>query len=316
MVEGIRERGITVVLVEHDMRAVMRISRLDRRHLVRLEDRRGQARGDPRRRGGDRGLSRPRTTWSWGIEHALFRSPRPHRHLRQGRRAARGLDRLRRGPDRLADRRQRRRQVDDAPRDHRPQASRQGRDLVRGRTHRPGRPGKARRARHRHGARGPTGLPAHERPRQSDDGRPHPQGQGRRRVRPRAYPDPLPASARASAAECRHALGRRAGDARHRPRADGEAEAPAPRRAVARARAARRPRHRAAHPRDQSRRRRQRHPRRAELADGTRGSASTATCSRPAASASKDLRPTSSTMPTSGPSTSAAEPPRPTKEET
>ena len=58
MVRAIRDRGITVLLVEHDMRAVMRISDRGAGAQLRPQDRGGGARRHPARRSRDRSLSR------------------------------------------------------------------------------------------------------------------------------------------------------------------------------------------------------------------------------------------------------------------
>ncbi len=109
-----------------------------------------------------------------------------------------------------------------------------------------------------------------------------PPGQGSRsRARLRA----LPAARGTARAEGRPAVGRRAADARHRPRADGRAAPAAARRAVARPRAADRRDDRGR----RSRRSPPRHggrPRRAERGDGARASPTTPTCSRSATSRS------------------------------
>ena len=89
----------------------------------------------------------------------------------------------------------------------------------------------ARRPRPAPGARGPRDLPGHVRAGEPRDGRLRPPGQGHGR-RPRARVRAVPPPARAPHAARRHALGRRAADAGHRPGADGPAQAAAPRRAV------------------------------------------------------------------------------------
>ena len=78
------------------------------------------------------------------------------------------------------------------------------------------------------GAAGPPALRRAHRRREPRDRAPDPPP---RRRHPRPRPRPLPAPARTPVPGLRHALGRRAADARHRPRALHQAARPPPRRA-------------------------------------------------------------------------------------
>ena len=88
-------------------------------------------------------------------------------------------------------------------------------------------------AAHRPVARGPAHLPAHDRAREPADGRrASTAGAHFAEDLERVY-DALPAPQGAARSARRHAVGRRAADAGHRPRADEPAEAAAARRALA-----------------------------------------------------------------------------------
>ncbi len=214
-------------------------------HITVLGPRREDRRG-PRRRpcARTRGSLRPTS----GQARATASGATPilqvediHVVLRRDRGAQGHLAGGGRGRDRHADRRQRRRQDDDAARSISgivpPRA---GRDLLPDgkRHHRDARaPGRL--DRHRPVARGPADLPAH-------DGASRTCEMGaftrkdnaaiarRRRARLRDVPAPARSAMQQTGG---HAVRRRAADARHRPRADGPAPAAAPRRALARSRA-------------------------------------------------------------------------------
>ena len=129
-------------------------------------------------------------------------------------------------------RHQRRRQDDDAQRNNRPATGEGRRDPLRRRERdRPTRL-RARAQGPRHGPRGPRRLRGAHHRRKSRDGRVHPHRQGCDRRGRRASVRALPAPQGAPAADGRHAVGRRAADARDGSRADVEAEAPATGRAV------------------------------------------------------------------------------------
>ena len=99
LVERVRSEGVTILLVEHDMQAVMglceRITVLSFGELLAQ----GNARRDPRRPGGHRGLSGKRLN---AVPDQVA-----HRPLQQGDGAARGLDGGRRDRHRHPDRGQR-----------------------------------------------------------------------------------------------------------------------------------------------------------------------------------------------------------------
>src|SRR5437763_8516490 len=171
-----------------------------------------------------------------------------------------------RGRDRHADRRERRRQDDHAPR-------RGGRHAPAQRTHRLPRPGRhahagtrARARRRRARPRGPQRIPGAHRAREPRDGRLQAaaRAEAARRAA-RAHAEDVPAPARARRSSRRHALGRRAADARARARPHVRAAAPVHGRAFARPRAARGAGHLQEHSRGE--RHRDEHPaRRAERA--------------------------------------------------
>ena len=165
------------------------------------------------------------------------------------------------------------------------------------------------RARHRPCARGTPDLLAADRPREPPDGRLHPRRAAELADDLERVFDALPAAAGARPPERRHAVGRRAADARHRARADGRAASAAARRAVARALADPRPADLRDHPRDQ----RAGHDdpaRRAERAPGARRRRIAATCSRPGACPVR-TRPRRSprTRTSAGPTSGRSEPP-------
>ena len=219
------ERGISVLLIEHDMKVVMNVSD----HITVLDHgekiAEGAPAGGPREPAGHRGL--PREPGMTRAEAVASRAGnggdaaprgRGHPHLLRLDRGAQGhLARGPRGRDRHADRRQRRRQVDDAALDlgHRPAAARarivfQGAEI-----HGP--------AGHEVAAIGIAQSPEGRRifPRMTvlenlemgafTRTRPEGDPRGHRRV----Y-DAVPAPAGARAPEGRHDVRRRAADARHR----------------------------------------------------------------------------------------------------
>ena len=112
-----------MLLIEHDMKVVMGVSERDHRARLRREDRRGHAGRGPGGRARDRGVPR-QGRGRVSATTAARRRPRARRRphlLRRDPRAQGRLARGRRGRDRDADRRERRRQVDDAPLDQRAQ---------------------------------------------------------------------------------------------------------------------------------------------------------------------------------------------------
>ena len=191
------------------------------------------------------------------------------RLLRRDPRAEGGLADGRRGGDRDVDRGERRRQVDDAPRDQRPQSTPSGLDPLRGPGDRDGRAAHDRQERDRAEPRGAAAVPAHDGHREPRDGcvpahRPR-ELPGGHRPCVRA----VPAALRAPHAEGRDDVRRRAADVRDRPGADGPPEAAPPRRAVDGAGADLRREDLRDHPHDQ-RPGHARPARRAERADGAR----------------------------------------------
>ena len=184
------ERGISVLLIEHDMKVVMNVSD----HITVLDHGEKIAEGAPaggaRQPEGHRGL--PREPGMTAQEPAASPAPRRqrrpaaargrgHPHLLRLDRGAQGhLDRGPRGRDRHAHRRQRRGQVDDAALDLGHRAAAHGPDRLPGRRDPgPGRP-RGRRDRHRPVARGPAHLPAHDGAREPRDGRLHARATRRR----------------------------------------------------------------------------------------------------------------------------------------
>ena len=139
--------------------------------------------------------------------------------------------------DRDPDRRERRRQVDDAPLDQRAQPSSERPHPLRRPRHHERPPARDRAGGHLAVARGPPPLLAHVGLREPRDGRlpAHRPLEPERGLRSRLRA--LPAPGGASHAEGGHALRRRAADGRDRASADGAAEAAPARRAVDGARA-------------------------------------------------------------------------------
>ena len=168
---------MTILLIEHKLDMVMHLS--DRVCVLDdgVEDRRGNAGGRTKRPGGHRSLSgtqqrRARRRRGGGRHDDAASRPRSRQHvLRRGAGAFRSLARGRRGPHRLAARRQRQRQIDDDEGHPRPcRAAIRNRHVQR-RAHRrlarsSGDPG-----RNRLGARGAADLPADDGARKPADGR-------------------------------------------------------------------------------------------------------------------------------------------------
>ena len=75
LVRGVRDRGVTVLLVEHDMPAVMKIS--DRIVVLNFGQKiaEGTPGRDPGGPQGDRGLSRQRRRWRSDCDHGEACSP-------------------------------------------------------------------------------------------------------------------------------------------------------------------------------------------------------------------------------------------------
>ena len=186
----------------------------------------------------DRGLSRPRRgrraccgAAAWLSSLAITR---PARRLRRDRDPARHRSRGERGRDRRRARLERRRQVHAQPRDLRACCGRgAARSASTAQPIERARPSAI-------VARGLIHVPEGRRifPNMSVARKPRPRLLPPRAAAPRAEPRArvrdLPAPRRAAAPERRHALRRRAADARDRPRPDGRAEAADPRRAFAR----------------------------------------------------------------------------------
>ena len=167
LITRIRDRGVTIILVEHDMRLVMEHFRPRYRAQLRHQDRRGHAEGDSAQSGGDRSLSRRgRAAMSMLAINGLRSGYGKIEVLHDV-----GLD-DRAGTDRHADRRQRRRQDDAAEDDLRPDpADRRQRSTFEGKSiaRRPA--AQDRRAGHQPGAGRPRHPQAHDRDRQPAHGR-------------------------------------------------------------------------------------------------------------------------------------------------
>ena len=208
------------------MGLVMNVCDRHRGARLRREDRRGPPGGDPERPAGHRGLP-------GGAVRCCLSSSDVHVHYGKVEALKGIVAHGRRGRDRHAHRRQRRRQdhhaQDDLRRAARHQRARsrfEGEDITGMAA------AQARRAGHLPGARGPRHLPRHERDGEPRDGHLRP---------PRASTSPRSSTACSSCSPgCssgesqagRHAVRRRAADARHRPGAHGQAQGAAARRAV------------------------------------------------------------------------------------
>ena len=198
------ERGISVLLIEHDMKRGHERVRPHHGARLRREDRRGRAPGGPQGPPRHRGLPRGARRDPAGGGH-------PHL-LRLDRGAEGDLDRGQGGRGRHADRLQRRRQVDDAALDLGPERAQDRQDHLR----RQGDPGHARprgrRPGDRAGARGPAHLPAPDRGREPRHGRvpalQPPRDRARPRPRLRAVPAPQGAREPEGRARCRAASSR------------------------------------------------------------------------------------------------------------
>ena len=162
----------------------------------------------------DRGLSRAARR-----PDGAARSREPRRALRTDQRARRRLAARRRGRDRHAHRRQRRGQDDDAARDQRPHPPEQRNgSRSTAATSRARRPMQIVRAGLGHVARRPARLRAHDGAREPRAGRVHAHDASEDRRRSASASSQIfPRLRRALRAEGRHAVRRRAADARHRP---------------------------------------------------------------------------------------------------
>ena len=233
------------------MNLVMGIS--DHVHVLNFgrDDRRGPAGRGAREPGRDRGLPRHRRArsrkaldappetdrWRQRSRMALLELTRRRGPLRAGAGPARRLARGRRGPDRGGARRERGGQDDDAARDlghGQADAARSCSTAARSAAAGPEAVAKLGVAHVPEGPRHVLGAVGRGEP---PPRRLHAARLARRRHR--ADERLLPLDRRAARPARRHALRRRAADARARPRADGPPAAAAARRAVARARAAR-----------------------------------------------------------------------------
>ena len=173
-VERLRdEQGLTVLLIEHDMRVVMgisdRVTVLDYGEKI-AEGTPHEVQQEPAR---DRGLPRHAAAVSAALSASgarptagapILELEDVHTYYGVDPRAEGHLARRARGRDRHADRRERRRQVDDAALDQRAEPPARGHDHAsRAATSRNEPPHDDREAGDRAVARGPAALPAHDR---------------------------------------------------------------------------------------------------------------------------------------------------------
>ncbi len=242
LLRRIADRGIAVVLVEHDMSLVMGISDQRGGDRRRRAHRRRAAGGGAAGSGREEGLSRRGGGPPVGAPH---RRGGARRHAARGRQALRGLRRRAGAARRRAAgarprdgrraRRERRREIDADARARRAASTGRGRDQPRRRGAAAAAGAQGRRARRRARAGRAAGVPGALRARQHPPRRVPAARCDRRRGRGDARA--VPAIARAAAPARRPPLRRRAADARARPRPDGEAAPAAARRALARPRA-------------------------------------------------------------------------------
>src|SRR5262245_7423975 len=223
----LNERGITIILIEHIMRAVMKFSQ----RLIVLVSGKKIADGAP-----DLVIRAPEVEEAYLGQYAHHREGR--RRLRRGARVGGRLAQRQQRRDRGAARDQRQRQVDaDEVRDgHLAPARRPHHRRDRRRAARSGRPQHRgdRRSRHRAGARGPAIVPAPHRRGEPVAGRFPQEGAPGAEEQPRLLLRVLPAPGRAPRPARRLDERRRAADAGAGARADAGAAHSADRRALGR----------------------------------------------------------------------------------